>query len=908
MARRETPLGSEDSPLLRFAGDLRRLRQRAGLPTYRELGRRANYSAAALSEAVSGRRLPSLAVTTAFVRACDGEVGEWAERWRELAAAVPRASEETTSPYVGLAAFQVEDADRFFGRGPMTQTLLALVDQRAFVGVFGASGAGKSSLLRAGLVARTQRTAVVVTPGADPTNELAVAIAGPADEPASRIREDLAANPEALRGWLAKTSDDLVLVVDQFEEVFTLCEEADRRWLIRALTSAAGPRTRVVIGIRADFYGHCSRHPELVTALHQAQVLVGPMSTDELRRAICEPATRAGASVEAALLARLISDADGRAAALPLVSHALAETWRRRRGLVLSLASYQDVGGIEHALTRTAERTFDRLTDDEQAAARLLFLRLLVPGDNIETTKRRVRREDLHVADALLDRLAAARLISIDHDSVELAHEALLRAWPRLAGWIEEDREALRAHHRLTEATAVWEAHDRDPDTLYRGARLEQATQLTDRLNPRERDFLTAGVAAEHARTDAERRAARRLRRLAAGLAALVVLLAVSTALAIHAQRTADRQRGEALSMRAIDAAGALLSTRPADAAALALASYRIAPTTEAREMLTLAHAAADSVVVGDGLLTAPGRRVTVALDKLPDDTFGQRLWQRDGATWRRAAALPRDGSGFSLLSADERRLVTWHEYHTTLWDVTDPDHPRVIPLPAGMPPIYAMDRTGALMASSVSGRAFVWRIGDRVTHRLPVTGVEAVALFSDGVLLGRRDGGEHTIEQWTLDGKRVATLMRAPYPLEPHPGPGGRVLVTSDPGEMTLLDATDPREPRILARRGGVNRTASVAFDEDGGTVAVAHDSGVQLWDARSGTPLLSVRTTGLRLDGPRIEPGGRAVMVLDDDSARAWRFDADFDRVIRQTCAGPVSVDWQRYFPGSNRPSLCP
>ena len=218
MPRQERPLESEDTPLLQFAGDLRRLRRRAGQPAYRELGKRTNYSAAALSEALSGRRLPSLAITTAVVRACQGDADAWTERWRRLAAAQPGASTDAPAPYVGLAPYQVSDADRFFGREAVTDTLMTLVDERPFVGVFGASGAGKSSLLRAGLIARTSRTAILVTPGADPVTELAVAVADLADEPADRVHRDLTAGPEALRGWLAKASDDdLLLVVDQFE-------------------------------------------------------------------------------------------------------------------------------------------------------------------------------------------------------------------------------------------------------------------------------------------------------------------------------------------------------------------------------------------------------------------------------------------------------------------------------------------------------------------------------------------------------------------------------------------------------------------------------------------------------------------------------------------------------------------
>ncbi|MEU8658990.1 nSTAND1 domain-containing NTPase, partial [Actinoplanes philippinensis] len=311
MPREERPLESEDTPLLQLAGDLRRLRLGSGRLSYRELGRRTNYSAAALSDALSGRRLPSLAITLAVATACGGDAGEWTERWRRVAAGQRGASAGAPVPYAGLAAYGIGDADRFFGREAVTGTLTALVGERPFVGVFGPSGAGKSSLLRAGLIARSERTTILVTPGADPVTELAATVAHLADEPVDRVRGDLAAGPEALRGWLAKAADDVLLVVDQFEEVFTLCGEAGRLWLIRALTAAAGPRARVVIGVRADFYGHCARHPELVTALHRAQVLVGPMSTEELRSAITEPAVRAGATIETALVARVIADVAG---------------------------------------------------------------------------------------------------------------------------------------------------------------------------------------------------------------------------------------------------------------------------------------------------------------------------------------------------------------------------------------------------------------------------------------------------------------------------------------------------------------------------------------------------------------------------------------------------------------------
>jgi hypothetical protein len=900
-------LESEETPLLRFAGDLRRLRRRVGLPSYRELGRRTSYSAAALSEALSGRRLPSLAVTVAIVRACGGDPAEWTARWRQLAAAQPGADSDAPVPYVGLAPYQVGDADRFFGREALTDTLVTLVDARPFVAIFGASGAGKSSLLRAGLVARSTRTPIVVSPGADPITELAVPVAHLADEPADRVRADLAADPQALRGWLAKAAGDLLLVVDQFEEAFTLCDEAARLWLIRALTTAAGPHSRVVVSVRADFYGRCARHPELVAALHGAQVLVGPMSTEELRAAITGPAARAGATIETALMARIVADVSGQPAVLPLVSHTLAETWRRRRGVVLTLTGYEDAGGIAHALARTAEHTFGRLTTDDRRAARLLFLRLVVPGDGTEDTRRRVRRADLDVPDDLLDRLAAARLITIDRDSVTLTHEALLQAWPRLAGWIADDRDDLRAQHRLTEATAVWEAHGRDPDTLFRGTRLDQAVRLRDRLNPRERAFVDAGRTAEHARVRADRRTTRRLRRLAAGLAALAVLLAGTAVAAATAQHRATRQRNEALSLRASDAARDLIASRPADAAALALAAYRLAPTVEARDVLVLADAAADAGTLGRGYVEPPGR---YAVTYGPGPR-GEQLWRRHGATWQEAGSLPSGNSHLHLTNVDETRAIYWTERTASyLWDLSDLDRPRRISVPAGLGLLDGLDRTGSLVSALGADRAArIWRVGDQSARRLPAGDVVATAVLTDGsgIVLSRRDGDRDAIERWTLDGRLVSTLLHAPHPAMVRSGPAGLVAVTSYPDTVTttVLDATDPHAPRVVARVSGLDLTTAVAFDAAGRTVAVTDGAGARVWDAATGRKLLHLHTQGLRLSSPRLS--GPDLAVLDDKSAM-WRIRSDFAAVIGRTCARSVTVDWDRYFPDTARRQLCP
>nr|WP_182884789.1 hypothetical protein [Microbispora sp. H10885] len=913
MPRQERPLGAEDTPLLRFAGDLRRLRQQAGQPPYRELGRRARYSAAALSEAVAGRRLPSLAVTLAFVAACDGDVDAWRDRWRDLAASDAKVDEQAPSPYVGLAAYQVEDADRFFGREALTEALVRLVDERPFVGVFGASGAGKSSLLRAGLVAKSKRTALVLTPGHDPVTEVATVVAGLVDEPLAPLREQLAADPHALRRRLSEVPGELLLIVDQFEEVFTLCADDDRPWLVRALTAAASPRSRVVLGVRADFYGHCSRHPELVAALYRAQLLVGPMSADDLRRAVTEPAARAGASVEGALLARLMSDVTGQPSALPLVSHALAETWRRRRGMTLTLGGYEDVGGVEHALARTAEQTFQQLAGEERDAARLMFLRLVTPGDGTEDTKRRIRRDELAEPRGPLERFAAARLVSLDDHGAELVHEALLRAWPRLAAWIAEDRDILRSHHRVIEAAAAWQGHGRDPDLLWRGEHLALIHRLRDRLNPIEHDFLDAGLTAQGLRATELRRRRRRLRMLIAALSALVVLLAGAVGLGVTAKREADRQRNDAIGLRAADAARTLLLTRPRDAAALALAAYRISPTPETRAALILADAATGASILGEGYIDSPGR---IAVTTRADGSAappGYRLWRRDGTGWRPAGVLP-GGSFYYATSADGSHMITWNGTASTsvLWDVSDPDHPREIAIPAGLPVVRGITRDGSLvMAVGTDRRALVWQVAGGAVRRLSAGDVEdaSVAPDASAVVLTRRVSGAYAAELWSLDGVRIATLMRTPDVVYPIAGPAGTVAVLGKTsGNLTLLKATGPSSPRTVVEAGGVKFPARVAFDPQGRMAAVVDDASIRMWNLASGAEVMSLRLEGLDLTNPRFLPETGELLLTSIQKGALWRLDPDVPRVIDDICAGPVELDWDRYLPDTPRFPLCP
>lgn len=407
MARREGPLDGTDPVLLEFARGLRDLRTRAGLPTFREMAASAHFSYSALSEAAKGRKLPSLEVTRGFVRACDGDVAEWERRWRAAHAAVTAtavAADRTPGdghdagpvrecPYPGLAPYRETDADRFFGREQVVDDLAALLRAGRFVAVFGPSGSGKSSVLRAGLIPRLAGQAhrvLLFTPGPRPWEECAAHLADILNLPASALATELGADPANLSALVRQVSAnqpdaaDVVLVIDQFEELFTLCQDATERHAFIAglmgLVDGPGGPARVVLGVRADFYGHCAQHPDLVRAVRDRQVLLGPMSADELRRAVTEPAKKAGLVVETALVTQIVADTVGRDGALPLMSHALAETCRRPRGTTLTYRAYDAAGGVAGALVRTADTVYTAFTPAEQRHARDLLLRLIEPG------------------------------------------------------------------------------------------------------------------------------------------------------------------------------------------------------------------------------------------------------------------------------------------------------------------------------------------------------------------------------------------------------------------------------------------------------------------------------------------------------------------------------------------------
>ncbi|MER5627810.1 helix-turn-helix domain-containing protein [Streptosporangium sp. NPDC002544] len=575
MGRRERPLDPAEGPVPGFAYALRKLRQEAGGITYRDMARRVGYSVTTLSQAAAGERLASLQIVLAYVEACGGDLAEWETRWRDVTAELAREMRDddgAVPSYLGLASYDAEDAARFFGRERLVREVVDLLELRRFVAVFGPSGSGKSSLLRAGVVPALRASSfsppkvVVITPGDHPMRH------------ADRLRADESADGSP------------VVVVDQFEEVFALCRDRrERAEFVDMLVGARRPASalRVIVAVRADFYGRCSEHRELAESLRDASLLVGAMTRDELREAIVRPAMADGLTVERALTAAIIADVADEPGALPLMSHALRETWRRRRGKMLTLDAYESVGRVQGATSHTAEELYGRLSPAQARIARRVLLRLINPGEQAEDTRRPVSRAELDpLGDVdtglVIELLAGARLLTLHQDTVEVAHEALIGAWPRLRGWVDEGRDRLRAHRQLSQAAASWAEHGHDAGALYRGARLTVAEKLLaesehrDDLTPLENDFLQASAAR-----------ARRASRLRSGIvAALAVLLIISVAASVGAVRQADLARGrleETTARLVAQRAATLRLTDPRLARRLSAAAWRISPVSEAR-------------------------------------------------------------------------------------------------------------------------------------------------------------------------------------------------------------------------------------------------------------------------------------------------------------------------------------
>jgi len=884
-------------------------------------------------------------------------------------------------PYRGLAPYRQRDAGWFFGRERSTDALVAQLraaeEMGGMVMLVGASGAGKSSLLNAGLVPALQNGALgdenrqatevlQLVPGGDPLAELTRRIPGlahvvpatgepgeeaageaagePAGEPAEEAageaagepaeepaREPAASEPgtpqfahavrEAITAWAQRETSSParpVVIVDQFEEAFTLSsDEANTRTFIQLLHAACSPGgpddvapVRVVLGIRADFYEQCLRYPELADALQHRHMVLGPLTTTELREAVTGPAKAVGLELEpglAELIVREVS-ADGPrgahdAGVLPLLSHALLATWQRRKAGRLTLAGYRAAGGIQGAVAATAERAWSDLDPAARTAARLLLLRLVRLGEDTQATRRRGTRRQLaeestdpNKTEESLEALVRARLVTLDAETVEITHEALLHAWPRLRDWIDEDRNDHLLRQQLEEDGRAWEGSNRDTSLLYRGSRLEQAHSWAKSAG---NTFLTRSAVEFLA-------AAVRLRRrtvwISRGAVSALVVLAV---LAAGSAVIAWQQRDDAQFEQVLAEADRVQYTDPSLSAQLDLVAHHLRPDDEGtnNRLISIVNAPLATPLLGHTgavyLTTfSPNGRIlatasydrTVRLWDVSDPTRPKQLGEplTGHRSWVSSAVFSPDGE--TLASASDDGTIR-------LWDVRDPSHPHPLDAPLtghdGTIYLVAFSPDGHTLASVSEDRAVrLWDVRDPRRPRAlgALTGhtaaVRSVAFSPDGRTLAA-GGDDNTIRLWNMADPRHPAPIDAV--LTGHTGtvhsvafsPDGRTLASGSADDtIRLWNVADPRHATPLGTplAGHTGPVWSVAFSPDGTMLSAGSaDSTASLWNVSNpaypsqvGEPLAGssgeMYAVGFSPDGRTLATGS------GDNKVRLW------------------------------------
>ncbi|MCT9137922.1 nSTAND1 domain-containing NTPase [Streptomyces violarus] len=838
--RHEVPVDPAAGPVQRFAFELRKLRAEADGITYRALAQRAGYSVTTLAQAAGGERLPTLPVALAYAEACGGDPAAWEARWREAveesAADDSRDDGESLPPYRGLARFETGDSGLFFGREQLTADLADLLRRRRFAAVFGPSGSGKSSLLRAGLIPVLQHAQ---EPDLRPA---AIRILTPGERPArNHAPLFIPATPHD-----GSPETDTFLIVDQFEEVFTLCHDpAERARFIDLLLTARQPESllRVLLAVRGDFYGRCAEHRDLADALRDANLLAGAMSRAELRAAVVKPAKAAGLTVERALTARLVEEVADAPGGLPLLSHALLETWRRRRGKTLTLAGYEGAGCLDGAIARTAEEVYGRFTEGQAAAARRVLLRLVAPGDGTPDTRRPVERAELPGTGRddtarVVDALAGARLLTLDGDTVEMAHEALITAWPRLRGWIEDDRERLRVHRDLTEAAHAWQELGREEGALCRGNRLAAAREHFgdaphEDLADLEQAFLDASRAHEQ-------KGRRRYRWVLTAVTAALCLALVAAGLAVGQWESAVSAQHVAQSRQLAAQSGALLESEPDLASLLAVHAYRISPTREAAAALY----AAAALPLSERLVS--GKKPVHSLAVSPDghtvashSTDGRvAIWDLTGGRLRHTFTA-RGSSYSAAFSPDGRTLAVATGEAIGLWDPVTGGKLKTLTSSDGAVGGMAFSPDGNTVAATSSAAVRVWDVATgRTRHSFTShPGTQAVAFGPDGRTVAAASP-HGLVRTWDMATGRIRTT---------HDGQleGSAVAFSPDGRMYAGVRANGSVQLREVAT-GTVRTTISdapmwlyaLAFTPDGRTLAIPGPGDtVRLWDTASGT-----------------------------------------------------------------------
>ncbi len=737
------------------------------------------------------------------------------------------------NPYKGLRAFQQADADEFFGRDELIERLLKRMSVRGsdddFLAIVGPSGSGKSSVVKAGLLPHIKDSAlnderdwytIDMVPGTHPMEELEAGFLSIAPREIPGLLEKLRADERGIvrvvKQILPDDNAEVVLFIDQFEEVFTLIEdEAARAHFLDSVMAAVQDersRLKIIITIRADFYDKPLLYAKFGELIRQKTELVLPLNEDELREAIIGPAERVGMVLEPGLIEAILTDVYEQPGALPLLQYALTELFERREGRKMTLKAYQEIGGTAGALARRAEELYQSFDDETREATRQMFLRLVTLGEGTEDTRRRVMQSELYALGAYRDAMEMViemfgkyRLLTFDNDpqtrssTVEVAHEALIRQWERVQNWLDENREALRAHRRLTQATDEWLHAQKDPSYLARGTRLQQWEEWEDNtdiaMTTDEQEYLKASVesrearlAEERAQQEREDNLRRRARNLLGVVAAIMTIAAIAgfglALVAVNARGEAERGESAAATAAAIaeeneaearalalaaNARNALAANDPQLALVLAIQAVQVYDPVPTEALRTLAN-----TTYSEG----PRYRYTAHEGSVLDVHFSADGLYAVSGSVDGTVRLFNNGTGDEVLS------VTADSEDTRFNSVAM--HPN----------------NNSFAAAASDGNLYVWSFPDgELLHTLEGHEGEVLSVVysPDGLFLAS-GGADHTIRLWGASSGLETRLI------EGHTGtvyqvtfsPDGSRLVSSS-GDATLLDTGTDDEDRTV-------------------------------------------------------------------------------------------------------------
>lgn len=832
----------------------------------------------------------------------------------DRSATVGRADEAIENPYKGLRPFQEADAQDFFGREALVDQLVAALAGPAstrFVAVVGPSGCGKSSVVRAGLIPAVRTDAVrgtagwfvaTMVPGKYPFEELEAALLRIAGDPQPGLGDLLTSDATGLRRALKRLlpsgDGELVLVVDQMEELFTMTDEATRSLFIDSVVNAVtDPRSqiRVVATLRADFFDRPLQHPELGSLVDEGLVNVIPLNPTELQQAITGPANRIGVDVDSDLVGRMIADVAERPGALPLLQYVLTELFDAREAHRMTLDAYEAIGGINGALGGRAEEVFASLTHPAREATRQLFLRLVTIDEAAQETRNRVSRRSLSaIADGAamsraIDAFAAARLVAFDADpvsglpTVQVAHEAIFRAWPRLEEWIDATRGARHSQRRLGTAVTDWVEHDRDADYLASGRRLAEFQSLDAdgqlALIPIEREY----VAASRHRDDAARRTRSRRRR--AVTVTLLVAFIIAGTFAIFAvvqRQNAEADARTALARELAAASVAALDFDPELSTLLALEAAEVTSTTDGVVLIQAEEALRLAVLENRLIRTIPNATVG-AFDHdgthyAAGDGVGEvRLWDLSTGAVEQLPE-PHRGEVTALAFGPDEHLVISAGFATTVTTVKvwDTSTGTVRTLRGHLGPVLdvAVSADGQRLATTgVDGTARVWDLASDAAEELMIEPDATAAVAFDPLRPRLAVIDPFNPEVRLVDdetGETVGTLPHRFLVTDLEFFPDGSLLATAmEDGIVTIWDS---QTLTVVLSYGA--RSLDLAVGRQGDQLATAGEDGVvKVWGATSGVETLSLaghrgQVTSLSFDAA----GTRLASAGVDGTARIW------------------------------------